>query len=89
MAKPSIVTVILFSFLSFWNEIHYFNDTSDKTGTENSAGRTYELDGGAEICSSYGQMYAGLVIVMLPTLILYICVQKKLTQGMTLGGLKG
>jgi N-acetylglucosamine transport system permease protein len=37
----------------------------------------------------YGQMYAGLVIVMLPTLILYICVQKKLTQGMTLGGLKG
>ena len=29
----------------------------------------------------YGQMYAGLVIVMIPTLILYICVQKKLTTG--------
>ena len=29
------------------------------------------------------------VIVMLPTLILYICVQKRLTEGMTLGGLKG
>jgi N-acetylglucosamine transport system permease protein len=27
--------------------------------------------------------------VMLPTLVLYICVQKKLTQGMTVGGLKG
>lgn len=37
----------------------------------------------------YGQMYAGLVIVMLPVLILYMCVQKTLTQGMTLGGLKG
>ena len=37
----------------------------------------------------YGKMYAGLVIVMLPTLILYLCVQKKLTQGMTVGGLKG
>jgi N-acetylglucosamine transport system permease protein len=34
-------------------------------------------------------MYAGLVLVMLPTLILYILVQKKLTQGMMLGGLKG
>jgi len=34
-------------------------------------------------------MYAGLVIVMLPTLILYIAVQKRLTEGMTLGGLKG
>ena len=39
--------------------------------------------------AQYGRMYAGLVLVMLPTLILYICVQKKLTQGMTLGGLIG
>ena len=37
----------------------------------------------------YGKMYAGLVIVMIPTLIIYMCVQKKLTQGMTVGGLKG
>ena len=37
--------------------------------------------------ANYGQMYAGMVLVMLPTLILYIIVQK-LTQGMTLGGLK-
>ena len=39
--------------------------------------------------AQYGTMYAGLVLVMLPTLILYICVQKQLTQGMTVGGLKG
>ena len=39
--------------------------------------------------AEYGQMYAGLVLVMVPTLVLYMCVQKKLTQGMTLGGLKG
>lgn len=40
------------------------------------------------LAANYGVMYAGLVIVMVPTLILYICVQKKLTQGMSLGGLK-
>ena len=39
--------------------------------------------------AQYGLMNAGLVLGTLPTLILYICVQKKLTQGMTLGGLKG
>ena len=39
--------------------------------------------------AEYGIMYAGLVLVMLPTLILYICVQKQLTEGMTVGGLKG
>ena len=35
-----------------------------------------------------GVMYAGLVIVMIPTLVLYICVQKKITQGMSIGGMK-
>ena len=44
---------------------------------------------GAQAKAEFGRMYAGLVLVMLPTLILYMCVQKKLTQGMTVGGLKG
>ena len=39
--------------------------------------------------ANYGPMYAGLVIVMLPTLIIYILLQKRLTEGMTVGGLKG
>ena len=44
---------------------------------------------GQQSKAEFGIMYAGLVLVMLPTLILYMCVQKKLTQGMTVGGLKG
>ena len=39
--------------------------------------------------AEYGKMYAGLVMVMLPTLILYICVQKKLTHSLAVGGVKG
>ena len=42
-----------------------------------------------QAAAQYGMMYAGLVMVMLPTLILYMCVQKQLTEGMTVGGLKG
>ena len=38
--------------------------------------------------ANFGVMYAGLVIVMIPTLVLYICVQKKITQGMSIGGMK-
>ena len=44
---------------------------------------------GQQAKAQYGIMYAGLVLVMLPTLILYILVQKKLTEGMTVGGVKG
>lgn len=90
MAQPSIITVILFNFLSFWNEyIISMTLLTDPRGTRTLTVGLMNLMKAQNAAAQYGQMYAGLVLVMLPTLILYICVQKKLTQGMTLGGLKG
>ena len=90
MAKPSIITVILFNFLSFWNE--YIISMTLMNGL--NAQKTLpvgllNLMQAQQAAAEFGMMYAGLVLVMLPTLILYICVQKQLTQGMTMGGLKG
>lgn len=87
MAKPSIITVILFNFLSFWNEYIIAYTLMDEHGT--LAMGLKNLMAVERTVTNYGIMYAGLVIVMLPVLILYICVQKQLTEGMTLGGLKG
>lgn len=90
MAQPSIITVILFNFLSFWNEyIIAMTLLSDPNGAKTLPVGLMQLTQAQQAATEYGQLYAGLVLVMLPTLILYICVQKKLTQGMTLGGLKG
>ena len=90
MAKPSIVTVILFNFLSFWNEyiISMTLMNSAKAAKTLPVG-LLNLMQAQQSAANYGPMYAGLVLVMLPTLILYICVQKNLTKGMTVGGLKG
>ena len=87
MAKPSIITVILFNFLSFWNE--YIIAYTLMDGNDTLAMGLKNLMAVEKTATNYGIMYAGLVIVMLPTLILYIMVQKRLTEGMTLGGLKG
>ncbi len=87
MAKPSIITVILFNFLSFWNE--YIIAYTLMDGHDTLAMGLKNLMAVEKTATNYGIMYAGLVIVMLPTLILYIAVQKRLTEGMTLGGLKG
>ncbi|MCI6271920.1 MAG: carbohydrate ABC transporter permease [Erysipelotrichaceae bacterium] len=87
LAKPSIITVILFNFLAFWNEYIIgltLLPSSSKTLPVGLVNLTQAARGKAE----YGMLYAGLVIVMLPTLLLYISVQKKLTEGMTLGGIK-
>ncbi|MEG1857507.1 MAG: carbohydrate ABC transporter permease [Pseudoflavonifractor sp.] len=90
MAKPSIITVILFNFLSFWNEyIIAMTLLSDPRGSKTLPVGLMQLTQAQQAKAEFGMLYAGLVLVMLPTLVLYICVQKKLTQGMTLGGLKG
>ena len=89
MAKPSIITVILFNFLSFWNEYIIIKTLiTDRDQWTLPAG-LLNLMQAQQSAAEYGPMYAGLVLVMLPVLILYICVQKNLTKGMTVGGLKG
>lgn len=87
MARPSIITVILFNFLAFWNE-YIISFTLMTTTNKTLPVGLQNLMAVEKTATNYGIMYAGLVIVMLPTLILYILVQKKLTQGMSLGGLK-
>jgi len=90
MAKPSIITVILFNFLSFWNEyIISMTLMSSAKGPKTLPVGLLNLMQAQQSAANYGPMYAGLVLVMLPTLILYILVQKNLTKGMTVGGLKG
>ncbi|MBL4954666.1 carbohydrate ABC transporter permease [Neobacillus sp. OS1-32] len=87
MARPSIITVILFNFLAFWNE-YIIALTLIPGPNKTLPVGLMNLMAAQKSAANYGQMYAGMVLVMLPTLILYIIVQKKLTQGMTLGGLK-
>lgn len=89
MAKPSIITIILFNFLSFWNEYIISMTLMTAKGAKTLPVGLLNLMQTQQSKAEYGILYAGLVLVMLPTLILYICVQKKLTQGMTVGGLKG
>ena len=89
MAKPSIITVILFNFLSFWNEYIIIKTLVTNRDQWTLPAGLLNLMQAQQSAAEYGPMYAGLVLVMLPVLILYICVQKNLTKGMTVGGLKG
>ena len=89
MAKPSIITVILFNFLSFWNEYIIVKTLVTERDRWTLPAGLLNLMQAQQAAADYGPMYAGLVLVMLPVLILYICVQRNLTKGMTVGGLKG
>ncbi|MCQ6559060.1 carbohydrate ABC transporter permease [Paenibacillus mendelii] len=89
MARPGIITLIVFSFFDFWNEyvlaMTFITSDAKKTipiGLSN-------LMSIQQYATDWGSLFAGLVIVLVPTIVVYALLQKKLTQGMMLGGVKG
>ena len=92
LARPGMITVGIFSFLGTWNE--FFMAFMFLSGEGSQDVRTLPL-GLANITivsqyrSDWGMAFAGLVLIMLPTLIVYIVLQRHITKGITLGALKG
>ena len=89
MCKPGLITVALFGFMSFWNEYMLaltLLTTPEKRTLSVGLKNLMEVQ---KFATDWGAMFAGLVIVMIPTMIFYALVQKKLTEGMGIGGLKG
>lgn len=89
LAKPGLVTVAIFNFLGLWNEylfgLVFLNSDNLKTLPLGLASISLQ----AQYKSDFGLMFAGLVIAMLPTLIVYLILQEKLTKGITVGAVKG
>lgn len=89
MCKPGLITVALFGFMSFWNEYMLaltLLTTPEKRTLSVGLKNLMEIQ---KFATDWGAMFAGLVMVMLPTMIFYAFVQKKLTAGVGMGGLKG
>jgi ABC-type glycerol-3-phosphate transport system permease component len=92
LARPGLVTVGIFLFLGNWNE--FFVAFICLSGRNSESIRTLPLGlANLTIVSQYrsdwGVAFAGLVLMMLPTLIAYVFLQKQLTKGITAGALKG
>jgi len=92
LARPGLITVGIFSFLGTWNE--FFMAFMFLSGEGSDALRTLPL-GLANITivsqyrSDWGMAFAGLVLMMMPTLLVYSVLQQHLTKGITMGAMKG
>lgn len=90
LARPGLITVAIFTALGAWNE--YFTAFMFLSGSDGM--QTLPL-GLAQIAitsqyrSDWGVAFAGLAMVTLPTLILYIFLQKYLIKGIISGAVKG
>lgn len=92
LAKPGLVTVAIFQFIGIWKE--YFFAFMFTSGDAGAGVRTLPL-GLANLSitsqyrSDYGMLFAGLVIVTIPILLVFIALQKHLVKGVTAGAVKG
>ena len=92
LARPGLSTVALFTALSIYNE--YFLAFILLSGHSSEKLRTLPLGlANLTIVSQYradfGQLYAGIVIVMLPSIALYALAHSHLMKGLSDGAVKG
>ena len=89
LAKQGLIAAGIFNFFGIWNEyplaLVIISRTELRTLPLGIANllmtQQYETD--------WGALFAGLVIVMLPTLIVYLFFQRQITEGLTAGAIKG
>jgi ABC-type glycerol-3-phosphate transport system permease component len=89
LARPGLLTVAIFNFMGLWNEyilaLVFVNSDAHKTLPLGLSAVSIQ----AQYKTDFGLMFAGLAIVLLPTLVVYTLLQRQLTKGITVGALKG
>jgi N-acetylglucosamine transport system permease protein len=88
LGTPGLITAAIFNFIGLWNEYQlalvFLNDPNKSTL---SLG-LYSLSNGMEYTGDWVGLLAGVVIVMIPTIILYIVLSEKMISGITMGAVK-
>lgn len=87
LCAPSVLTVIMFNFMGFWNEYIVSMTFFSRNRWTLPAG-VQMLAQNMHLAANIGRQYAGLMIVIVPILIVYAFIQGKLTKGVTIGGIK-
>ena len=88
MAQSGLVTVSIFNFINIWNEYFISLLIASRNETKPVAVGLYGMINSMKYTGDWAGMFAAVVIVFLPTFILYIFLSEKIIGGVT-GGIKG
>lgn len=89
LVQPAVITVSIFNFLSVWNEFFMaLIFTTSESMTPVGVG-LLQIVNAMKYSGNYGGMFAAVLIVFLPTFLLYIFMSEKIIAGVTGGGVKG
>jgi N-acetylglucosamine transport system permease protein len=85
LASPGLLTAAIFNFIGLWNEymLALIFMTTQKKSTV--ALGLYALQSSMQYTGDWGALFAGVMIVVLPTVLLYIVLSERMIAGITLG----
>ncbi|MDR3161650.1 MAG: carbohydrate ABC transporter permease [Spirochaetaceae bacterium] len=89
LVQPGIVTVTIFNFITIWNEYFMSLIFANKTAVRPVAVGLYSMIQSMRYTGDWGGMFAAVVIVFLPTFLLYLFLSEKIIAGVTSGAIKG
>lgn len=88
LGRPGLVTAAIFNFVSLWNEfllaLTFINDSKDYPL---SVG-LYALQGSLQYTGDWVALFAALVVVTIPTVVIYMFLSKQIIEGLTMGAVK-
>jgi ABC-type glycerol-3-phosphate transport system permease component len=87
VAMPGIAATGIFSFILSWNEFLYANTFISSADLRTLPVGLQSLIG--EFTTDWGLLMAGAVITTMPIVIIFFFVQRRLTQGLASGAVKG
>ena len=87
LALPAISTALLFNFLAYWNDF-IISLTLMPGDSKTLQVGLLNLFQAQRAAADYGVLYAGMVIVMVPVILFYAIIQRRLLQSVGGGGIK-
>lgn len=89
LARPGLATVAIFTFMNQWNEfmtpLIYLRDP----GKYPLALGLQLLAANSTFSANHTRLFAGMIIFIVPIVALYIVLKDRITEGLTVGALKG
>lgn len=89
LAQPGIITVAIFNFLGVWNEYFIALVFASSDNMKSVGPGLFSMVEALKAVGNYGSLFAAVIIVFMPTFLIYIFLSEKIIAGVTGGGIKG
>ncbi len=87
ITRPAFATAGVIQFLLAWNEFQFALTLTGETGKRTLPIALYYFK--SAFASDYGAMFAATVVVVIPSIITFIILQKQVISGLAAGSVKG